>query len=303
MNKFFKYSAGVAALVAVMSLGTAAAGFEKTKTYTDGQFTDVPVTEWYAAEVKSTYELGLMNGIGGGLFDPDGNVTVAEAITMASRAASINAGETIANADGEWYQMYVNYALSKGFVKEGQFDSFDRPAKRYEVASVFENAMPDGYFSAKNYVAEIPDVDASLPYEADLMNLYKAGVVMGSDSYGNFRPEDNITRAEAAAIITRVALPEKRLQKKLDVIANDDAYPLTYNTSYAGSKEGINSGWRLDNRGGIPRVSIEGGYGSLADISKTEGTAMVREFNKVTTGLIDLETTVDMGGTFNGFYM
>ena len=101
MNKFFKYSAGVAALVAVMSLGTAAAGFEKTKTYTDGQFTDVPVTEWYAAEVKSTYELGLMNGIGGGLFDPEGKVTVAEAITMASRAASINAGETIAAAEGE----------------------------------------------------------------------------------------------------------------------------------------------------------------------------------------------------------
>ena len=303
MNKFFKYSAGVAALAAAVSISTAAAGFEKTKTYTDGQFTDVPVTEWYAAEVKSTYELGLMNGIGGGLFNPEGNVTVAEAITMASRAASINAGENIAAAEGEWYQMYVNYAVSKGFVKEGQFDNFDRPAKRYEVASIFENAMPDGYFAAKNDVSEIPDVDVSLPYASDLMNLYKAGVVMGSDSYGNFRPEDNITRAESAAIITRVALPEKRLQKKLDVIANDDAYTLTYNTSYAGSKEGINSGWRLDNRGGIPRVSIEGGYGSLADISKTEGTAMIREFNKVTTGLIDLETTVDMGGTFNGFYM
>ena len=303
MNKYFKYSAGVAAVLAAMSMGINAAGFEKKNAYTEGQFSDIPASEWYAAEVKSTYELGLMNGIGGGLFNPEGNVTVAEAITMASRAASINAGETIEAAEGEWYQMYVNYAVSKGFVKEGQFDNYDRPAKRYEVASLFENAMPDGYFTAKNEVSEIPDVDASLSYEADLMNLYKAGVVMGSDNYGNFRPEDNITRAEAAAIITRVALPEKRLQKSLAVKANDDAYTLVYNTNYVGNKEGINSGWRLDNRGGIPRTSIEGGYNSLTDISEESGVAMIREFNKVTTGLINLETTVTMGANFNGFFL
>ena len=83
-----------AALAVTMTVGASAA-FTKTNTYTEGQFTDVPSAEWYAKEVKSTFELGLMNGIGGGLFDPDGNVTVAEAITMASRAASINAGETI----------------------------------------------------------------------------------------------------------------------------------------------------------------------------------------------------------------
>ena len=82
-----------AALAVTMTVGASAA-FTKTNTYTDGQFTDVPSAEWYAKEVKSTFEHGLMNGIGGGLFGPNGNVTVAEAITMASRAASIIAGET-----------------------------------------------------------------------------------------------------------------------------------------------------------------------------------------------------------------
>ena len=300
MNKKFICGMALAAVV-TSSLIASAAGFEKKNTYTDGQFTDIPSSEWYAGEVKSTYELGLMNGIGGGLFNPEGNVTVAEAITMATRAASIYTGETIAAADGEWYQKYINFAVSKGFITENQFDDFDRPAKRFEVASIFENAMPDGYFTVKNDVKEIPDVDASLAYREDLLTLYKAGVVMGSDSYGNFRPEDNITRAEAAAIITRVALPENRLSKSLDVISNDDAYTLVYNTSYAGNKEGINSGWRLDNRGGVPRTSIEGGYGALTDISKTDGTAMIREFNKITSGVIDLESTVDISGSFNGF--
>ena len=100
------------------SLAVTACAFEKTNTYTPGQFTDVPQTEWYASEVASTYELGLMNGVGGGLFAPDGNVTVAEAITMAARASAINAGTAIdMTAGGEWYTPYVNYAIAAGFVK------------------------------------------------------------------------------------------------------------------------------------------------------------------------------------------
>jgi len=299
-----KNKALFAAALAVMMTVGASAAFTKTNTYTEGQFTDVPSAEWYAKEVKSTFELGLMNGIGGGLFDPNGNVTVAEAITMASRAASINAGETIPSADGEWYQMYVNYATSKGFVKEGQFDNFDRPAKRYEVAKIFEDAMPDGYFAAKNDVAAIPDVDKAQPYHDDLLSLYKAGVVMGSDAYGNFRPEDNITRAEAAAIINRVALPENRLAKTLDKVSDDDAYLLTSITGYTGSNHmGMKTGWLLDNRGGVPKTAIGVNSGVVTDISTEAGTAVIREFNKTTTGIIVLEADYDIIDKPDGAYI
>lgn len=291
---------GLIAAAATSVFFSSAAGFTKDHTYTPGQFSDVSDGAWYASEVKSAYELGLMNGIGGGLFDPEGTVTVAEAVTMAARAASVYAGEEILPRDGEWYQPYVAYALQKGFVSEGAFDSFDRPAKRYEVASLFENAMPAGYYVAQNEVKAIPDADASLPYAADLLTLYRAGVVMGSDAFGNFRPEDNVSRAEAAAIVNRVALPANRLKKTLDVTANDDAYPIALNTSYQSNKEGIGSGWRLDNRGGVPRNNIDGGYGLLADISETQGTAMIREFNDVRTGVVTLATSLAAEGTIDG---
>ena len=115
LNKRALFGILLSGILAVNSF----AAFEKTNSYADGQFTDVPANEWYASEVKNTFELGLMNGSGGGLFNPEGNVTVAEAITMASRASAAYAGEKIEAADGEWYQMYVNYATSKGFVKAG----------------------------------------------------------------------------------------------------------------------------------------------------------------------------------------
>ena len=296
-----KIAVFLALLVALAVINACAAGFEKTNTYTDGQFTDVPAAEWYAKEVKSTYELGLMNGIGGGLFDPEAGVTVAEAITMAARASAKYNGEEIASADGEWYTMYVNYAIAKGFVKDGQFDNFDRPAKRYEVASLFENAMPDGYFTAKNAVDKIPDVSEKQSYHDDLLNLYKAGVVMGSDSYGNFRPEDNITRAEAAAIINRVALPENRPAKTLDKISDDDAYTMIITENFTGTMEGINSGWVLDNRGATPRTTLTAPYSSLFDIDNTAPSAFIREFNKTETGVFDLYTTASAKG--DGVYL
>ena len=60
------------------------AAFEKINTYSDN-FSDVKDTAWYADNVKIAYELGFMNGKSDSKFDPDGNVTVAEGIAMASR--------------------------------------------------------------------------------------------------------------------------------------------------------------------------------------------------------------------------
>lgn len=277
----------IPALLALLLSASAQAAFEKTNTYADGQFADVPSDAWYASEVQSTYELGLMNGIGGGLFDPEGNVTVAEAITMAARSCAINTDESIPASGGEWYQMYLNYAFSKGFVAAGQFENYDRPAKRYEVAQLFENAMPDGYFAAKNDVSDVHDIPDSRSYKAAVVTLYKAGVMMGSDAFGTFNPEYNITRAEAAAIINRVALPENRLVKTLDKITNDDAYTFIKTPTFTTSK-GVFSGWALDNRGGLPRTSLTEPYGALIDVRENAGAALIREFNKTSTGKVDL---------------
>ncbi|MBQ8758702.1 MAG: glycoside hydrolase family 99-like domain-containing protein, partial [Clostridia bacterium] len=153
----------------------------------------------------------------------------------------------------------------------------------------------------KNAVESIPDVSEKQSYHGALVNLYKAGVVMGSDSYGNFRPEDNRTRAEAAAIINRVALPENRLSKTLDKISNDDAYTMIITENFTGTKEGINSGWVLDNRGATPRTTLTAPYSSLFDVDNTAPSAFIREFNKTETGVFDLYTTVN--GKGDGIYL
>lgn len=86
-------------IVAVAMLVTgASAAFEKVNTY-NNNFSDVAASSWYAENVKSAYELGFMNGKSEGKFDPNGNVTVAEGITMAARVNAIYNGKEITKAE------------------------------------------------------------------------------------------------------------------------------------------------------------------------------------------------------------
>ena len=81
-------------VAAVMLAAGVNAAFEKVNTY-NGNFSDVADTAWYAQNVKTAYELGFMNGKSDGKFDPNGNVTVAEGIVMASRLNAIYNGKEI----------------------------------------------------------------------------------------------------------------------------------------------------------------------------------------------------------------
>jgi phosphoribosylamine-glycine ligase len=61
----------------------------------------------------------------------------------------------------------------------------------------------------------IPDVDMSADYADAVYLLYRAGVLTGSDSMGTFAPKSVISRAEAAAVITRIIDPTLRTSVEL----------------------------------------------------------------------------------------
>ena len=304
----------VLAAALVLSTSAFAAGFARTNTYTDGQFKDVKTGVWYAKEVQSAYELGFMKGTGEDVFSPDGNVTVAQGITMAARVnASYNSKAEIAVSGANWYDAYVDYAKSNGIITENQFDDYNRNITRAEMAVLFANAVPKSEFAAKNTLEHIPDVVESESYADELLMLYKAGVVMGSDAYGTFNPDADIKRSEAAAIINRVAIPENRLSKTLKEYTARDAYQLIHNGDSYMNKvvqgkpnaihESLPSGWILDNRGGTPRLDIEKEIKILQDVSTKDGVALIREVNN-TEGehlVADFECLAGGDGAFVAF--
>lgn len=182
-------------------------------------FTDVPADAWYAQDIADVQELGIIQGKGNNLFDPDGTLTVAQAITLAAKTRAYHNDETIPVVEGgSWYSGSVAYAKAQGIISGSEFSNYDSSATRGEMAYLFARALPDSEYKAINSITELPDVTGATKYSTEIFKLYYAGIVAGSDKYGTYEPDSQITRAQATAILNRVVHPENRktltLEKK-----------------------------------------------------------------------------------------
>lgn len=465
--------------VVLLAVGVNAA-FEKTNTYADN-FSDVKDGSWYAENVKTAYELGFMNGKSENLFDPNGNVTVAEGITMASRlhaiyngtevkkrevsryqyrfdfdsmkgvtlrratgsvkdgilvmqpdkpndAGSYDPGFTISklsldtarynkltirmkrdflpnpnpneergeslelffatsadsaidankavfyslegienleewfeveidfskhekwvenlvtirldptnnngvyyidylefsegvNAEGaKWYEMYVDYAIDNGIIAEKQYgkDDFTRNATRSEICDFFAAALPESYFGAINDIKGIPDVLRDSKNADVYLMLYKAGVLLGSDSEGTFNGKADVKRSEVAAIINRVALPENRVKGTIsaDWKTQGNVYDLEFNdeesirdivfgdTEYARVENGALVVKALDKGPGAsarfdPKMTVKNIAIDAEEYSKLMVRMKVEYIGKITSQTFDFFFTTEEGENFS----
>lgn len=189
--------------------------FETTKTYDDGMFNDVPSSAWYATGVKDAYEYGLMGGKAKGVFDPKGNITVAECIVVASRINAIyktGDGSIAGVQGGAWYDGAVKYAKDNGIIKNGEFSNMKKLATRAEMLSILRRSLPFTDSDVINKVSKIPDMPSSNKYYADVLIMYNLGITGGSDTKGTSNYNNNITRAEAATMFVRMAEPSSRVR-------------------------------------------------------------------------------------------
>lgn len=92
-----------------------------------------------------------------------------------------------------------------------------QPARRDQLFTLTAPAIPEGTLEDINQIEGVPDLPR-LPEDGmpvDLLELYRAGVVTGSDEYGTFYGGRGLTRAEAAVILARVLRPELRIKFQL----------------------------------------------------------------------------------------
>ena len=184
--------------------------FGAVKQYVQGMFTDVKDTDWFADGVRAAYEAGLMQGKGGSVFDPKGNIRLSEAIAVAARVQDIYYdGQADFTTGGKWYQPYVDYALANGMLAEVPAD-LDRPATRAEFAALLAGALPAQELEAIHDSLSFTDVTEAHPdYEA-IITLARAGVMQGRGE-GIFDPDSPVKRCEAAAMLSRCIRPEQRI--------------------------------------------------------------------------------------------
>ncbi|MBO4677521.1 MAG: S-layer homology domain-containing protein [Oscillospiraceae bacterium] len=195
------------------------------ESYVPGQFSDVDESRWYGTEgqgvIRLVWELGLMNGMGNGTFLPEGSLRICEAVKLAAviRSRALDDGAEFPAAQ-PWYQPYVKYAVAEGILQRGEFaDRMEEAVTRGELAHILAAALPEEELPHINAIFAIPDVISldtePAGYWQDILTLYRAGVMLGDGGTHAYRPDSRITRAETAAAVVRMALPEERQRLEL----------------------------------------------------------------------------------------
>ena len=144
---------------AVMLAAGVNAAFEKVNTY-NNNFSDVKDSNWFSQNVKTAYELGFMNGKSEDKFDPNGNVTVIEGITMATRLHAAYHGTEVKKAEKVIEEVRYDFEDDSKLVdltarnsRNNDGINFNRAVGRIEDGVLI--AQPDAPNSSGNYDPQI----------------------------------------------------------------------------------------------------------------------------------------------------
>lgn len=123
----------------------------------------------------------------------------------------------------DWYSLWVDIAYNTGIISgtgnstfaPGQFDGYERQITRRELAQVFAATGLARSLPERNDIhrvtAAVGDVSEGEEGAQAIYGLYAKGILTGVDENLSFRPDDLVTRAEAAALAARLARPEQRV--------------------------------------------------------------------------------------------
>lgn len=172
------------------------------------KLTDVPKNAWYHDAVDYMMKNGLMKGVSGTSFDPEGTVTRAQLVTVLYRIAGepqVEGKHPFTDvSDGQWYSDAVAWASMNGIVNGVTTTSFapDSPVTREQIAALLYRYTKSESVK-ENKLSAFPDADKISGYAFDALNWAVAeGLIVGSD--GKLLPQESATRAEIATILMRL---------------------------------------------------------------------------------------------------
>lgn len=173
----------------------------------DSLFSDIN-GHWAKETIEELAGKGIINGKDDGKYDPEGKVTRAEftkLLVCTGEYAEYPIIEYISDVGkDDWFAQYISAAVQQGVFNDeelnnGEFEPnsyVDRDTvalwiTRYIGIEGMTNSTvfsDDGQITNKNAVA----------------TAYNEGLIVGDDGANTFRPQDGLSRAEAAVIIKRV---------------------------------------------------------------------------------------------------
>ncbi len=176
-------------------------------------FIDIP-GHWAEDIINLAAEKGIVSGYEDNTFRPDNSITRAEFIAMLynSGLADTKITDEIVDFDdfegNEWYSEYLKWAVANGIISGYEDNTFrgENTISREEMAVVvskfIEFSGKETENTANTVYADEEDIATwAKPYVDNITSM----AITSGDNFGNFNPKKNLTRAESAVVISKIA--------------------------------------------------------------------------------------------------
>ena len=203
----------VVSLSLALSLALPAAAAEVT-------FADVPRDHWAYDYIQEMNRKGVVTGMGGGLFEPEGPVSTAQFAVMLTAAFCPETVNTDVPIGTPWWMPYLEAARAAGYLTDttASWDYFQTgawnektvtdPMTRYDMAmAMWNTVMAEDMVLPTDRQREaaqraIGDFGA-IPedYESAVVAMYALGLLSGVNDKGDFGGAGTMTRAQSCVVM------------------------------------------------------------------------------------------------------
>lgn len=171
----------------------------------NASFSDVPSGYWASKQIHSLANYNIVSGGADGRFRPSENLTRSELAKLLTLAYMLRKSTALNYSDfssTHWACDVAAQAVAAGWMNGFPDNTFrpDKPATRAQVAKILVKA--NNYSAPAGAPVTFTDVSSGYWASADIQAAASYGIISGYPD-GTFRPNAQITRAEAAALIYR----------------------------------------------------------------------------------------------------
>lgn len=181
---------------------------------TEKTFPDVQ-NHWAEGHIGDLYSKGIVNGDENGNFNPDNSIKRSEFIAIAVRSAALKMSEYEGSftdvAENAWYADVIQTALDNGIISSADNFRPDDLITREEMAKIICGIARLSELYDEDVVLSDTYTDAEhiSPWAKMYVKYISSSGLMKGREDGTFAPKDGATRAEAAAVISRMLSMQK----------------------------------------------------------------------------------------------
>ncbi|SKC64293.1 S-layer homology domain-containing protein [[Eubacterium] yurii] len=169
-------------------------------------FTDLKDKHWAIDYIRFVVQKGIMVGVDGNRFDPNGKLSRAMLISMLARISKDKVQDT--KKSDAWYSKDMDWAIKAGIISKSQNNKnkAEEALTRSEMATIIGRYLEYKAIKLEESKKEISFKDMKNMSEETMkyVNILAKYEIVVGDKTGKFNPNASLTRAETAVVMTKL---------------------------------------------------------------------------------------------------